>query len=128
MALSYYGLIPESVYGITSISTRKTSTFKTPIGYFSYRTLNPGLFFGYELKEYQPKKYFKIASPEKSLLDYFYMNSHLKDIAGYESLRVNKDMFFKRVKQKKLTAHLKKFKQKTLKKRIHAFWEFMKNA
>lgn len=31
-ALSYYHLIPESVYGITSISTRRTNSFKTSIG------------------------------------------------------------------------------------------------
>ena len=31
MALAYYGLIPESVYGITSASTRKTSHFRTPV-------------------------------------------------------------------------------------------------
>src|SRR3989338_7420397 len=30
-ALSYYGLIPESVYGISSVSTRRTYKFKTPV-------------------------------------------------------------------------------------------------
>jgi predicted transcriptional regulator of viral defense system len=43
-ALSYYHLIPESVYGISSASTRRTYTFKTPIGEFSYKTIKPQLF------------------------------------------------------------------------------------
>ena len=47
-ALSYYHLIPESVYGITSISTRKTYHFVTSIGEFIYRALKPPLFFGYD--------------------------------------------------------------------------------
>ncbi len=47
MALSYYGLIPEGVYAITSATSKKTATFQTPIGKFSYRTLKPQLFFGY---------------------------------------------------------------------------------
>ncbi len=47
MALSYYDLIPESVYGITSASTRRTYNFKTSIAEFNYRTIKPQLHFGY---------------------------------------------------------------------------------
>ncbi|MBU1781930.1 hypothetical protein KKD87_00975, partial [bacterium] len=72
MALSYYHLIPESVYGITSASTRRTYKFKTPIAEFSYRTINPQLFFGYDMVKYN-NKYFKIAGIEKAILDYFYI-------------------------------------------------------
>jgi len=32
MALSFYGLIPEAVYGITSVTSQKTRTIKTPVG------------------------------------------------------------------------------------------------
>ena len=54
-ALSYYHLIPESVYGITSISTRKTYHFRTSIGEFIYRSLKPSLFFGYDLIKFHEK-------------------------------------------------------------------------
>ena len=43
-ALSYYGLIPESVYAMTSASTRKTYHFKTPIAEFVYRTISTSTF------------------------------------------------------------------------------------
>ena len=49
MAFAHYGLIPESVYGITSATAQKTNNFKTPIGEFIYRHLKPSLMFGYRL-------------------------------------------------------------------------------
>ncbi|MCJ7525291.1 MAG: hypothetical protein MUP71_08725, partial [Candidatus Aminicenantes bacterium] len=72
MALSYYGLIPESVFGITSASTRKTSRFSTTLGEFLYRTIQPRLFFGFEIRRHGGKT-FKIAQPEKAFLDFLYI-------------------------------------------------------
>ncbi|MBU1923375.1 MAG: hypothetical protein KJ710_03815, partial [Candidatus Omnitrophica bacterium] len=74
MALAYYGLIPESVYGVTSASTRKTSHFKTPIGAFIYRTIRPKLYFGFDFLR-NHEKLFKMASPEKAFLDFFYIKT-----------------------------------------------------
>lgn len=124
MALSYYGLIPESVYGVTSASTRRTYVFKTGIGVFNYKTIKPKLFFGYDIIQYDDKS-FKIASSEKALLDYFYLNPILKDNAAYESLRMDKDTFSKVIIKEKLLGYLEKFKQKTLTKRIKNFLKFM---
>ena len=126
-ALSYYGLIPESVYGMTSASTRKTYHFKTPIAEFVYRTIKPRLFFGYHLVKYD-HKYFKMASMEKAILDYFYVNSYLKEKNGFESLRINQDIFFKQVHEEMLYQYLEKFAQKALTKRIESFLEFLKHA
>lgn len=69
-AMSYYRLIPESIYMITSASTRRTSRFETPMARFSYRTIKPALFFGYSLLPGGTK----MAFLEKALLDYFYLN------------------------------------------------------
>ncbi len=127
MALSYYRLIPESVYTITSVSTRRTYQFKTPIAEFTYKTIKPRLFFGYDLVKYD-NKYFKIASIEKAILDYFYINSDIKRNSDFASLRINREEFFKQANEEKLHKFLGKFAQKTLTKRISAFWEFIKNA
>jgi len=91
MALLYYHLIPESVYRITSLSTRKTYKYTTPIGEFSYRKIKPELFFGYDIVGYNGKS-FKIASIEKAILDYFYFNPHISE---FESLRINVESFWK---------------------------------
>ena len=38
-ALSYYGLIPERVNIVTSVTTKRSCDFHTPLGVFSYRML-----------------------------------------------------------------------------------------
>ena len=127
MALSYYHFIPESVYGITSVSTRRTYSFKTPIAEFIYKTVKHQLFFGYNLIKYN-NKYIKIASLEKAILDYFYLHSDIKGENDFASLRLNKEIFLKEFNEEKLNKFLERFAQKSLTKRIESFGEFMKNA
>ena len=127
MALSYYSLIPESVYGVISAATRRTYRFKTSIAEFTYRTIKPRLFFGYNLVKYD-NKYFKIASIEKAVLDYFYINPHIKNKHDFVNLRINKDVFFEQINMEKLHTFTQKFGQRTLTKRINLFLEFIKNA
>ena len=127
MALAYYHLIPESVYGITSASTRKTMGFKTTLGEFTYRTILPKLYFGFE---YLPShgRYCKIASPEKALLDYFYLNPELDDAEKFAAMRVNREELIKAVDRGKMNSYLSAYAQKSLKKRVSAFWEYIKHA
>lgn len=127
MALAYYGLIPESVYGFTSASTRKTSHFATPVGEFFYRTIHPKLFFGFEIVKNNGKS-FKIASPEKAFLDIFYIKTGLCDTADFEGLRVNSGIFRKLVKRSRMNAYLASYREKTLKRRVDNFWRYIAYA
>ncbi|MEI8343847.1 MAG: hypothetical protein WCF93_02785 [Candidatus Moraniibacteriota bacterium] len=120
MALSYYGLIPESVYEITSITSRKSHKISSPVGRFSYRQIKPELMFGYRLVSFQDHN-FKLAEIEKAVLDYFYINSKLKTVGEFEELRINQDTFKERVDVEKLKRYLTAFKNKALEKRIHKF-------
>ncbi|RLB27756.1 MAG: hypothetical protein DRG66_04865 [Deltaproteobacteria bacterium] len=126
-ALSYYHLIPESVYGISSASTRKTYTFKTPIGEFNYKTIKPDLFFGYDLVSYD-NRHIKIASIEKAILDFFYLNPHIKRYPDFASLRISRDIFLEQAEEERLYRFLSRFAKKTLTKRVKSFLEFIKNA
>lgn len=126
-ALSYYNLIPESVYAVTSASTRKTYKFKTSIGDFIYRKIKSDLFFGYALVKCGDKV-FKMADIEKTLLDYFYINPQIKTTDDFVELRINKDVFIKQTDEGKLLKYLGAFGQGALTKRIKLFLEFMKNA
>lgn len=128
MALSHYSFIPESVYAITSAGTRKTSRFSTPIGEFIYRTIKPALFFGYNLVAYNDGKFFKIASPEKAVLDYFYINPHIQTEDDFLSLRLNVEIFWQIINESQLENYLEKFGQSKLSQRVHRLMEFMKNA
>src|SRR6056297_155874 len=110
-ALSYYNLIPESVYGITAISTRKTYHFNTPLGEFVFRSISPPLFFGYHLIK-NKKYHVKIASIEKALLDYFYLHPDLQTIQDFASLRINREALIEQANENKLVEYLEKFNQK----------------
>ena len=45
-AMSYYNIIPETVYGITSITTKSTREFETPRATFTYQTIKPEAYTG----------------------------------------------------------------------------------
>lgn len=122
MALSNYGLIPESVYGITSATSNKTYRFKTEIGEFSYSHLKPELMFGYQLIALGGASY-KIAEIEKAILDYFYINSHLKTEADFFELRFNEEEFKAKADHAKFMKYLAAFNNKSLEKRIKKFFK-----
>lgn len=127
MAFSLYNLIPEAVYGITSVTSQKTHTFKTDFGEFIYRHMKPELIFGYKLVEYKNQNY-KIAEIEKSVLDYFYLNSHLQTENDFSELRFNAEEFKERANMEKFYRYLKEFKNKSLEKRIRRFLKYIQHA
>jgi predicted transcriptional regulator of viral defense system len=120
MALSNYGLIPESVYGITSATSNKTKRFRTEIGEFIYSHLKPELMFGYELITLGGTSY-KMAEIEKTILDYFYINSHLQTEDDFSELRINEEEFMARVNGEKLMKYLDLFHNKSMERRIKKF-------
>lgn len=69
-ALSYWGLIPERVYEISSATVKKTRKYKTPAGRFSYYHL-PLPYYAFDIKSIKlsPKQTVLIASPEKAICD-----------------------------------------------------------
>lgn len=68
-ALSYYGLIPERVHSITSISIGRSREFTTPVGRFSYKQQNALRFsFAYSIQRNNTGNYL-LAEPIKALAD-----------------------------------------------------------
>lgn len=73
-ALYYYGLIPERVTTITSITNKRNKSFSTPVGDFTYRYLAPDKYTcGIELVKTHGEGTFFIASPEKALSDHIHL-------------------------------------------------------
>jgi hypothetical protein len=69
-ALSYYGLIPERVFEIASMTTKASREFDTPIGLFTYTHLPlPYYAFGLNMISLSADQWVTIASPEKALCD-----------------------------------------------------------
>lgn len=127
MALAYYGLIPESAYAITSSTTKHTYRFTTPWGTFIYRQIKPSIMFGYNLVSIKNQR-FKIAEPEKAILDYLYLTPDLKNENDFFEFRLNKDLFLEKIDIQKIKQYLKIFNNKSLSDRINILLNFVKNA
>lgn len=116
-ALSYYGLIPEGVYSVTSVGTKKTVRFKTPIADFDYRNVHPRLLFGYQLKVVGGQGY-KMAEIEKAVLDYLYLNQNIVREADFNEWRFNSEEFLLRADISKLRAYAHKAYRKSFCERL----------
>jgi predicted transcriptional regulator of viral defense system len=103
-ALSYHGLIPEGVYSITSVGTKKTARFQTPVADFVYKNIRPQLLFGYHLKQISGQGY-KIAEIEKAVLDYLYLNPNIVKDADFHEWRFNSEEFLLRADIGKLRGY-----------------------
>jgi len=77
-ALSYYGLIPETVHEITAITTKRTKVFKTDFGVFSYKQIKKELFALGIKTENSQNGNFMIAGKEKALCDKIYFTKGVK--------------------------------------------------
>ena len=89
-ALSAYGIIPESVLGVTSVSSRKTNQFESGWGTLRYRTVKPALMFGYAVINVSEHIKYQLAHLEKAILDYLYLNPKISSLADFDGLRWNR--------------------------------------
>lgn len=126
-SLSYYNLIPETVYNITSVTTKKTSRFNSKYGNFFYRKINTNLFWGYTLIQ-KGNLTIKIAEPEKAILDYFYLHPELSNLNSVSELRLKLDQIKEIINFEKLDKYLVLFNNKQLQKRIKLLLRLSENA
>jgi predicted transcriptional regulator of viral defense system len=69
-ALHYYGLIPERVEAVTSVTCGRGRRFSTPVGLFIYRMIHLRAYqVGIDQVEIEGDRPFLIATPEKALAD-----------------------------------------------------------
>lgn len=87
-ALAYYGLIPEYVAEVTSVTTKRHKMFETPIGRFSYTPLPVALFAtGFTMVQMSGFESLLIATKEKALADLLYVRkTKIKTSAELEDL------------------------------------------
>jgi hypothetical protein len=133
-ALSFYGLIPERVTTITSITNKRNKSFSTPVGEFTYKYLSQNKYpVEIELMNNTVTNHFLIASPEKALCDHLHLTdkkviiSNPDDVNAYlfhdmrmnqselQKLRVNKLSAISNIYEDNrlylLTAFIKKWKK-----------------
>jgi len=99
-ALSFYGLIPERVVGVTSASlgARKNKNYKTPYGDFSYQDVPEAVFnLGLTWVD-DPESPFLIATKEKALCDLIMKSVTVSEkdfpVFLFDDLRLDKNVLF----------------------------------
>lgn len=96
-ALSYYSIIPENVYQITSITSGTTRMFTALDKIYSYRHIQPVAYSGYSLVE-QSGVTFQIADAEKAFVDtaYFRLIDNMPPLSRFhpEKLKRSKALSY----------------------------------
>ncbi len=111
-ALAHYGLIPEYVPVVVSVTTARPARWETPLGRFEFRHVQTKLLRGYRQIDLGGGQKAFVATPEKALFDLIYLHpgadspnylrelrlqnlehlnpdelSHLADLAGIPKLK-----------------------------------------
>ena len=97
-ACQYYGLIPEKVTTITSVTTQRSRRYHTPLGLFTYNHIHSALFpIGFTLVSVSENQQALIATKEKALSDLLIVRrgtisskKHLQEIL-FEDLRIEEE-------------------------------------
>lgn len=86
-AMAWHGLIPERVFEITSVATRRSRVLETPIGRFSYAKVPTALYaVGINIEHNGSGASFLMASPEKALCDKVLLTRNLS-ISGQSAMQ-----------------------------------------
>ena len=117
--LSFYGIIPEKVVAITSVTTKKTQSFENNYGRSSYHHITTPLYGDFVTKQDEFGNNFYIATRERAVIDFLYFNArylktietdiftqsfrfqNLDQLDKYEILRIAKN--FPQAKMQRLT-------------------------
>ncbi|HCM68506.1 MAG: hypothetical protein A2898_02045 [Candidatus Kerfeldbacteria bacterium RIFCSPLOWO2_01_FULL_48_11] len=119
-ALSHHHMIPETIYSITSITSRATRNFTVNDVLYSYQTIKKDAYSGYVPQNIRGYTIL-IAEPEKALADYLYFIDLKKRSLAYERLDLTK------VKKEKLMMYVGLFKRPSINQLVnHIYAEFRK--
>lgn len=116
--LAFYGMIPEAVVQITSVTSLKTANFSNDFGEFSYKSIREELMFGYDLKPIADGRTLQLAKPEKALLDLLYLYPFYNTEQELEELRLDEDFMQDDLDRNLLEEYTLQFNNKALERRV----------
>ena len=117
-ALSFYGIIPEAVVEITSVTTQKTCRYENAFGQFSYQTIRPRLFWGFEPKMMRDGRQYMMATPEKAIIDLLYLYPQYSTLDEMRELRFDDDWMREELNMERLMKYAERIGSPALTKRI----------
>jgi len=103
-ALSFYGIISETIYEVISATPRTTRTFNVNDIKYSYKKIKKDCFNGYKPIKVKNATIL-IAESEKALVDYLYLVVLGKRKLAYERINLSK------IKKTKLLSYAKQFQK-----------------
>lgn len=125
-ALNYYGIIPDIPGTYTSVTSRKTIFYSNDFGKYSYQKVKKDFFTGYVRKQVNGIA-FNLATPEKAILDFIYLNKN-RIVASddyWRELRIDEDFIFNK---KEINRYLKLINNNKVNKFIDGLLSYQKNA
>jgi predicted transcriptional regulator of viral defense system len=72
-ALAHYGLVPEHVPVVISVTTARPARWETPLGIYEFHHVKTDFLHGYRLTDLGSGQKAFVAAPEKALLDLIYL-------------------------------------------------------
>ena len=117
-ALAFYGIIPESVVQITSVSSLKTMFFENRFGEYSYKSIKRDLMFGYNPHIVADNRTLLLATPEKALLDLLYLYPFYDSFKEIEELRLDEDYMSDDFNFDRMQHYLDEFSSNALDRRV----------
>ncbi|MFT4751411.1 MAG: putative transcriptional regulator of viral defense system [Bdellovibrionota bacterium] len=121
-ALQYHSIIPEHVFEVTSVSTRKTKAFVHDGKRYDYRTVKSELFFGFDVVTWRGNTY-SVATPEKALFDLAYLEPDFSDPLWLEEMRFDTWSLSEDLNWDNMFLFAHKMNMKTVYKRISLLLE-----
>ena len=105
-AMSFYKIIPQTVYTVSSATTKPTREYTVLDVVYRYNKIKKELFFGYRPLS-RDNTLILIATPEKALVDYLYFVSLKKK-------EINERMNIGTLNKKKIFSYADKFEREAL--------------
>lgn len=120
-ALGFHGLIPEMVVTYTSVTSKPPQHFDNEFGHFDYRHVKQAAFFAMVTTTIQGQAVL-LATPEKALLDYWYLNTGHWTRARMAEMRFQHG---ERVDRRRLAQAAERFESPRLQRTIRVWQAFI---
>jgi len=129
-ALYYYNLTVDIPFHIISVTSKGTKKSTVGDKVFFYRHIKPEVFTGYVMKQLgtttEIGKRFYIATPEKALVDLFYLSPNtFKKVSDFKEARFHEEDMKKHIDWRGVYTLSLLYKNKSLQKRLSDFKDYI---
>jgi len=117
-ALHYHGLTTEYTSQLNSVTTLKTAHFYNDAGIYSYQTVQPHFYYGYNTVTTAQGETMLMATPEKALLDLLHFNPTCRTRDDMLQLSLNGQQLRQQLNMGLLTEYLARSTSPSLTQRM----------